>query len=309
MSVARPLMRVAVALVPGLALGLAAVLGAGCSSLDPLAGQHEQHEPARQARPAVSYAEVAAIYNERVEPASTFWARASIRVDGRDAEGGRLREQAEGHLQIERPRRLALSVGKLGETHLYLGSNDDVYWWLDLIDKDKSFVIFGRHAQVSPDKAAQLGIPVHPLDLIDAMALSPLPAETEGASVVWTPDGKELVVRAPGRWGARRMWLDPDTFEPRRVEIEDDRGELLLAAELSSYKHVRKQGDATIRLRLATRYEIQTAGLDATVRINLFDPKIRPIRPIAFDLPRLLETYNVEQAWDLDAPSAGAGGG
>ena len=281
----------------------------GCASLDPLVGQHEgaaQREPARprSERAGPAYEEIAAIYNERVAPAESLWARASIRVDGRDAEGGRLREQAEGHLQIERPRRLALSIGKLGETHLYLGSNDEVYWWMDLIDKDEPFVIFGRHERVTPEKASQLGVPVHPLDLIDAIALSPLPEAGPGSGAAWTSDGKELVVRAPGRWGARRMWLDPDTFEPRRVEIEDDRGELLLAAELSRYEHVRKQGDATIRLRLATRYEIQTAGLDATVRINLFEPKIRAIRPIAFDLPRLLASYRVEQAWDLDAPSA-----
>lgn len=295
-------------LILPIAIALSAV--GGCASLDPLAGQHEgasQHEPrTRSTREAPSYDEVAEIYNDRVSPADSFWARASIRVDGRDAEGGRLREQAEGHLQIERPRRLALSIGKLSETHLYLGSSDDVYWWMDLIDKDDAFVVFGRHEHATPDKASQLGVPVHPLDLIDAIALSPLPPESPGSLAAWTPNGKELVVRAPGRWGARRMWLDPDTFEPRRVEIEDDQGKLLLAAELSRYEHVRKQGDATIRLRLATRYEIQTAGLDATVRINLFEPKIRSIRPIAFDLPKLLETYKVDQAWDLDAPSVDA---
>ncbi len=294
-----------------LALSCAAALVTGCASMDPLAGQHEsaaQHEPGTIARQSVSYEEVRAIYNDRVAPADTFWARVSIRIDGRDAEGGRLREQAEGHLQIQRPSSLAMSIGKLGETHLYLGSNDDVYWWMDLIDKDDAFVIFGRHTQVSPHKAAQLGVPVHPLDLIDAIAISPLPPESPGARATWTPDGKELVVRAPGRWGARRMWLDPDTFEPRRVEIEDERGNLQLAAELSRYERVLKQGDATILLRMATRYEIRTAGLDAEVRINLFEPKIRSIRPIAFDLPRLIETFHVEQAWDLDAPSAGPAG-
>ncbi|MFI4896510.1 MAG: hypothetical protein ACIARR_01650 [Phycisphaerales bacterium JB059] len=294
----------------GPALALAGML-CGCASLDPLAGQHEpasQHEPRVQRRAAPEYAVIAASFNERVAPADTLWARASIRVDGRDAEGGRLNEQAEGHLQIERPRRLALSIGKLGETHLYLGSSDEVYWWMDLIDKDDAFAVFGRHEFVTPEKASQLGVPVHPLDLIDAIALSPLPAEAPGAWAAWTDDGTELVVRAPGRWGARRMWLDPETLEPRRVEIEDDAGRLLLSADLSRYDYVRKSGDATIRLRLATRYEIKTAGLDATVRINLFEPKIRSIRPIAFDLPRLLETYRIDQAWDLDAPRAGLAG-
>ena len=291
------------------ALGVLLALG-GCSSIDQATGQHESARAPRPTakRDAPSYAEVAALYNDRVAPADTFWARASIRVDGRDAEGGRLNEQAEGHLQIERPRRLALSIGKLGETHLYLGSSDDVYWWMDLIDKKDAYVVFGRHEAVTPVKASQLGVPVHPLDLIDAIALTALPEEGPGTGAAWTANAKEIVVRAPGRWGARRMWLDPDTFEPRRVEIEDDRGKLLLAAELSRYEFVQKRGDATIRLRMATRYEIRTAGLDATVRINLFEPKIRSIRPIAFDLPRLLETYRVDQAWDLDAPSAGAPG-
>ena len=184
----------------GAAVPLVALLG--CASMDPLAGQHEgaaQHETRTPRAEAPSYDEVAARYNDRVAPAETFWARASIRVEGRDAEGGRLSEQAEGHLQIERPRRLALSIGKLGETHLYLGSSDDVYWWMDLIDKDDAFAVFGRHEYVTPDKAAQLGVPVHPLDLIDAIALSPLPEGAPGSWAAWSPDGRELVVRAPMR--------------------------------------------------------------------------------------------------------------
>jgi hypothetical protein len=61
-------------------------------------------------------------HNARAAALDRLWARASVQVTGAD-ENGRLSEQAEGHLQIDQPDRVALSLGKLGKVQLYLGSN------------------------------------------------------------------------------------------------------------------------------------------------------------------------------------------
>ncbi len=256
--------------------------------------------------PAPTYAEVRDRYNERVAPIDALWARASVRVEGRDAAGERLREQAEGHLQIEPPARLALSLGKLGETHLYLGSSDELYWWMELIDAEDRPLTFGRHDQATPRKVATLGVPVHPLDLIEATAITPLPEDA--GEVAW--DGEGIVrVRTRVRWGERTLWLDADTYEPARVEITDASGRVALSAELSRYSTAVKQGDASVNVRVATRYEIRVPDLDAMVRIELFEPRIKPIRAVAFNLETLARAYRVSRREDLDAPRAAGPGG
>ncbi len=278
---------------------LAAIGAAGCQTTNRPGGGGE-------AREAPPYPDVAALYNERVAPIDSLWARASVRVEGRDAAGGRLREQAEGHLQIEPPGNLALSLGKLGETHLYLGSNDELYWWMELIEDDDRPLTFGRHDRATPAKVAALGVPVHPLDLIEATAITPMP--DEGGDAEWGDDGL-LVVRTPARWGERTLWIDPDTYEPARVQITDAGGGVALTAELSRYSTAIKQGDASVSVRVATRYEIRVPDMDALVRIELFEPRIRPIRAVAFKMETLSKAYGVTRREDLDAPRAEGSGG
>lgn len=107
--------------------------------------------------------------------------------------------------------------------------------------------------------------------------------------------------RAPGE---RTLWLDPDSLEPARVQITDAGGRIALTADLSRYLTATKQGDATAHVRVATRYEIRVPDMDALVRIELFDPQIKPIRSIAFDMETLARAYKVTRREDLDAPRA-----
>jgi len=283
-------MRPAIAWTLTLALSLAAT---GCQSTP----RADAPRPAE----APAYAEIASRYNARVAPIDALWARASVRVEGRDAAGADLNDQGEGHLQIEPPARLALSLGKLGETHLYLGSSDDLYWWMELIDADDRPLTFGRHDSATPAKVGALGVPVHPLDLIDATAITPLPAA--GGQVDWAEEGL-LRVRTRARWGGRTMWLHPASLEPVMVVLDDGAGRVVLTAKLTRYSTAVKQGDASANVRVATRYEIRVPELDALVRIELFEPRIRPIREVAFDMETLSRAYRVTRREDLDAPRA-----
>jgi len=99
---------------------------------NPFSRRHLNVGPSDASLPA--YEDVVAAYNARVSAFGRVWARVTAVYRGVDDAGNRLSEQAEGHLQIERPDRVALSLGKLGETYLYLGSNESRYWWIDLVD-------------------------------------------------------------------------------------------------------------------------------------------------------------------------------
>ena len=256
-----------------------------------------------------AYSAIARAWNERVDGLDRLWARAVVRVEGNDAAGKRLSEQAEGHLQIVQPDDLALSLGKVGETRLHLGSDGERYWWLDSIDPDHAVALVGRHDQVTLEKAAALGLPVHPLDLIELLGITELPAK--GRSVGGSKDGKLAVFNVPARWGSRWVWVDPATFEPRKIALADEDLNVLAEAELEKYAIVRIDGDATRHPEVATRVIVRTPAFDGFVRMTLYEPRNRSISAKAFDLGSLLKRYGIEEQIDVDDPAvwarAGAG--
>ncbi len=226
----------------------------------------------------------------------------------RDPEGRRHREQGEGHLQLVRDAdQLALSVGKLGETYVYLGSNASEYWWLDLTEQHRAWV--GRHDRVSGP--GQAGVPVHPLDLMDVLGVRPLPAGAgQSASVGWSADGRLLGVTLPARWGQRRTWLDPDTFEPVRVELLDRSGAAALTARLWDYKAVAAPPGMVSGVagpRIATSIDLEVPATETRIELRLFDPANRRGYPkaAAFDLAALLNAYAIPpgSVTRLDGPT------
>ncbi len=280
-------------------LGVVLLALGGCSGLD---------APDRGAAPGMpppSYAAISAAYNARVDGLDRLWARAVVRVEGEDAEGKRLREQAEGHLQIEQPNKLSLSMGKVGKPFLHLGSDDQNYWWFDALDEGNEIGLIGRHDLATPDKAAALGLPVHPLDLIELLGISPLPDDVR--TVGWSKDRTLAVFNVPARWGARWVWVDPETFEPVRIALTDEAFNVVAEAELSHYEIARIDGDATRRPMVATRVVVRTPGFDGFARITMSEPKNRSIPRVAFDLDRLRSRYNVDALTDVDDPAFRAG--
>jgi len=257
-------------------------------------------------QPPPSYERVAEVYNNRVAPIENLWARATVQVTGRDSRGKRFREQGEGHLQIERPSNVSLTVGKLGDTHLAFGSGRDRYWFFDLIEKDDRRLVFGRHSEYERAKGRMLGSPVHPLELLDGVGITPLPTTPPADPVRWHTDGESVVVVTRQGSGWRRMALSPTTGEPSEILLLDSFRTPVVRIELESYETAPKSGDTRIIVRVPTRVDIYTLGPegepveDSMVRLELYDAKIRPIRAIVFDLDRLARAYQVNDVTDLD---------
>jgi len=273
--------------------GVALVL-AGCSSTPKPAPVN----PA-ELGPPPSYSELAERYNASIAHLDRLWARATVVVRSTDDDGKRHEDQGEGYLQVVRPDRLALSVGKIGETLFYLGSNDTEYWWFDL-SGDEDVELFGRHDKATPEKSADLGVPVHPLDLIEVLGLVPLP---ESGEVGWDGSGR-LEVRAEGRFGERILTLDPETLHASRVVLLDPEGKVAVDAQLERYQQVEVVGAPSIGKMVATRFHIDLPAIDARVMLSLYEPTNKAIKEVAFDRERLERMKRIDKSYDLDDPDS-----
>lgn len=247
-----------------------------------------------------SYEVVAAGYNARVAPLERIWCTTTLQVWYPNEQGEQDRAQVEGRLGYIRPHRVSLTMEKLGEMYGALGCNEREYWWLERNEERLARV--GQMAKVSPERIAQLGLPVHPLDLVEAVGLSPLP-ETGGATR-WSEDGKSVVVTTPGRMGERRMWVDPARFEPTRVELTGGGSETVMVADLASYQPVALPPGATASVRMATRITARSRVRDGELRVvlTLGEPEVRRDRPrdAVFELERLLAAYRISRVERLD---------
>lgn len=246
---------------------------------------------------SVSLAEVLDAHNARAEAIGRLWARASVQVIGVQADGGSLREQAQGHLQIEQPDRVALSLGKLGKVQLYLGSNDSVYWWMDMVDPDNKSVVVGRHDLVTPGKAELLGVPVYPRDLIRLLGITAIEKSRVVGGV--TVHNRRFVVDVRLDSGRMLYQFDPRSLEPVRIEYMDESGRMVVVADLERYDFVTVVGDARSKPRIAEKVNLTLAD-GTVVRMSLYDPQNKPLRSTAFELEKLARGYRIETVYDLD---------
>lgn len=247
--------------------------------------------------PAPSYEDIARVQALRVADLDRLWARATLRLYTIDKNGDTNEEEADGHVQYIRDRKLFLAVKKLGETYFQLGSNDAIFWWIDLSDSDHKVALVGEHAKATPRTAARFGLPVHPLDLIDVLCLLPFP-DKPIAPPNYTPDGRYVGVTLQGRWGHRRVFLDPRTLVPRKVEAFDGRGTLVLSATMGEDEPVKVKGLEKSSATIATEIEIDVPASKTRAKMSLHDPENRRdgISASAFDLKALLERYGVKDA-------------
>ncbi len=248
----------------------------------------------------IGLTELVESHNMRADALSEVWARASVQVTGTQADGSTLREQAQGHLQIQQPGKVALSLGKLGKVQLYLGSNDAVYWWIDMVDPNAKSVVVGRHELVSLDKAGVLGVPIYPRDLIGLLGITPIdPLKVIGG--VEQIDGR-YQIESTVEGGRFRYQFDAATLEPIFVAFVTEQGTTQVESTLDRYGYVTVVGDARSKPRIAEKVTLSLAD-GTVVRMSLYDPQRKPLRPAAFDLERLVRGYRIEMIYDLDAPS------
>ncbi len=255
-----------------MAVALVALGATGCASRErtaaPTTGASRANGAAAE-RPAPSFEAIAARYNERTARLGQVWASAVVRLEYVDEDGDLRREQGEGHLQFIAPTRLALSVGKLSETIFWLGCDAERYWWFDLSERDEAVV--GRHENVGRPCSQNVGLPAHPLDIIELLGVSPLYASQPGeARVGWSTDGKWIVVETPARLGVKHVFLDPTTYEPAWIKLYADRdGQPIVFAELTNYQNVNVRGVGGYFPRMASRISIRRPADEGEIRLTL----------------------------------------
>lgn len=250
------------------------------------------------------YAAVAAAYNLRVAPLDRLWSTHTSRFWYPNEKGEEENAQVEGHLQYLSPSRFSLTLEKVGELQAALGCNEREYWWIEVGEVRRARV--GEQAKANAERVARLGLPVHPLDLVETLGITPLPAAGGGEEVQWSEDRKSLVITVAGRMGRRRLWVEPDTFEPSRVELLDSGGKVAVSAVLTKYERVAMPPGAPSVPRMATRVEADAyqGQKKLRVRLTLYDPLVSASRPKpkSFDLDELLKAYRINNVEHLDQP-------
>src|SRR5690606_24639779 len=236
--------------------------------------------------------EVARRYNERVADVGLIWAQSVTRIWYTDDKGREQSEQADAYLQHVAPHNVRLEITRLGKTYALLGANDEHYWWIDLAGEEPVAIV-GRHDDTTPEAAARAGLPVHPLDLLALLGAAPLAAESGAGEAWWSEDGHRLIVASRGRWGRIVMALDPETLEPRQVEMTRG-GATAVASELSDYTpYTRRTSPSDVRLPGEVMIHAHESG--ASIRMSPYDyhaTSRRPVRSV-FDLGVELERHAV----------------
>lgn len=328
----------------GLRAGIMALAIAGLGGCADQPELTEAPPEAPQPEPLPSYRVIADAQNQRAAMLDRLWSAASAVVTYQDQDGQVRTEQAEGYLQIIQPSNVALSLGKqiTSEVYFYLGSNDDSYWWLDRLDPERKVAYIGTHAMASPERAARFGAPVHPLDLLDLLGVTPLPdpvaaPETDpperaatssdgatgvrpsatdadptippGVRVSWSPDVVHVMVDVPGRFGTRRVWFESRTLLPRRVEILDRSGRVAVSSVLKRDVIVDVRGDSRRRPVMAESVDVSIPGTQISIRLLLSRLENRGTRQLTapFNIEGVLRAYPVDRREDLDAIDVGEG--
>ncbi|MBL4699215.1 MAG: hypothetical protein JKX70_10315 [Phycisphaerales bacterium] len=248
--------------------------------------------------PPPSTLELAEKHNQRIKPLGTLWARISLRAKGEYPDGKSYEEQGEGHLQIDKPNNISLTIGKLGETYFAFGANSEEYWSFDLSNSDHKLAMIGKLDLATPEKIEALGLPVYPGELIALTGLMPIDMSRAGGSR-WADDGKSVGVSVPSRWGSFTLWFNPKTSLVVRSQVFNHDGELIATASLSRYKDASIPDYGTILV--PGKIEVTNPNDDGWVRIELSGPRSKPIKPRVYQPQKLKRAYRVDETIDLDA--------
>ncbi|HYE62901.1 MAG TPA: hypothetical protein VD997_12970 [Phycisphaerales bacterium] len=261
----------------------------------------------RGALPA--YDAVANGYNRRVTHLERLEALVALNVTAVNQKGEQISNQVEGNLKVMLPASVSLRVDKVGKPVFYLGSNEQQYWWIDLT-QDPKVAMVGAHAKATPEAVNDFGIPVHPMDLIEVLAIKPLPQpgsdEAHQARLAWSANGRALVVTLPGRWGERRFSLHPETFAPIRIELLDGQGSTVVSCVHTDFQPVEVVGNTTVRPQVTKRIDLSLPVQKATVTVSVYEPRNpgQELRVQVFNLQAVLQNFNIRNVVDIDQARA-----
>lgn len=251
---------------------------------------------------AVQYTDVAATMNARAERLQRFWAATITTAWYIGKQGEDEVDQLDGDLHIVQPNNIAMTLQKVGVDGAVLGANERFYWYVDLLS-DEPIASIGTHERANPDRLSDLGVPVHPLDLLLLLGFSKVPEEPF-APLRQSPKGGYLVLTAPARWGIVEYSLEPDTFEPVRVQIRRaPRQPAVLTADMQGVVDFDDRLASDLpAVRIPERVLIDVPDIDARVRIRFLGAQVSRRKPDerAFDLGDTLSRHGVRLRRDLD---------
>jgi hypothetical protein len=279
---------------------------AGCAA-SPDATRTQATRPIAPTTPPPTLATIAAVYNPRVvdlavlrTPVTMLIDRPGLAADGSRTEA-REKNQIEGSMQWQLPKKFSLRGDKVGQTLFWVGSNETQYWSLD-VGSDEPFAVLGAHDKLTPRKVASLGLPAHPLDVLEALCVTPL--EQDATSVRWGSQAGTVQVQSVAQLGVVvSRTLDAKTFEPRRVELATPAGQTLLVATLSRFRAVPVVGKAFSPAAIATQIDLLLPLEDTRLTLLLSDPQspeAGSLRQRPFEPAALLKAHNVSQVRNLD---------
>jgi len=263
--------------------------------------------PASPAEPAAKlpdYTEIAERHNARVARLSRVWSLATISMTWTEESGKKRWEQGNGHLQHEAPMNTALSIGKLGETLFWVGTDDEQYWIIDLQKERRAYI--GSHDMLTRERVAELGLAVAPAELPMLLGLRPLPVTfARGAPrpTVRAGSGDTVVISIPDERRTLAYTFDARRSMPRQIRVLDSAGRVLLTADLRDDDHVAIAGQDAFLPMMATLIDIRDEIDGASIKLTLSQMSDRRINPVNFDLAKLTETLGVTEFIDLDAPT------
>ena len=259
--------------------------------------------------------DVVRAYNRRVADISRMRTPVSAVIDvPRVDENGKLtgerqKDQLDGNLQFIQPDRVSLRMDKVQQTVFSLGSGGGKYWFITMGDEPVAYT--GSMSKATLAKAKSLGLPIHPLDLLELMAVTPMP---ENAKLSWW--GEYVRVVAPARWGTREVLVNAKTFEPAAVWLRDASGKIAVWAETTNFKSVAVEGKGTTAASVPGRVRAVVPGaavkgaagkntaVDGASYIELFLAKPENtgnrIREKQFQLDAVLEAASVKEIVDID---------
>ncbi len=255
----------------------------------------------------ITYNELAERYNEQLEVLSSLWARTDVVIVWREDGGGVRREQGEGKLMLRRPHEsefeTAFLVEKLGRTYLWAGSNKEQYWLFDLVDGDNKTAYVGALDKLDAPGRRAFPLPVRPEVMPALLGLTPLPIQSSagqsGASVSMY-NGQYLVV-TPGE--DMRLLIDPETFRPTRVDLNNAEGFSVLTAKLEGSFGVEVPGVRKTRWpSICERLEVHVSGYESRLTIAMDEATNNPNKLLdtMFDFEMLKRGMRPAQIIDLD---------